>query len=401
VGLERAGGVNRRVPAHQPPRDLGSTARAAADLSPSSWRGLRRPASVVHVLPLASAASQSPGVPEARSAHRPLVYGLSTSGTPRKPRTPHHSASLYSSLVGADADRAREHLVSRGYQANFAQDGRVSVLDSRTGELLDSLRPITSNWWARDFTTERGPDGSLDDSLDREFRNSERVALNQIRDIRPPVATKSQRRALDRIAAIHLVRSHSFVSRHGEVVENWLPRAVNEVASDPRLGAIYQDLIGRNPVAGELHSLVRAYVRSAQERGDFASPGAMRRMAARIAEVLRRYHVQLVSAYAGQVPGFILPDCPVAHARPGDGRYGFAGGLAVGAADLIIVPVERRLVVFYTAHPLAHVALRTKRAIRTINAVLCRNARAEVACHPDDAAETARLIRNIGARRLG
>jgi len=119
---------------------------------------------------------------------------------------------------------------------------------------------------------------------------------------------------------------------------------------------------------------------------------------ARIPDILGRHHVQLVSTpNSGWAPGFIMSDCPVVHAQPDEGRYGFTCGLAVGDADLIIVPIKRRLVAFYTARPLVHVALRTKRGIRTINAALCRNARAEIACHPDDAAETARLIRNTEA----
>lgn len=158
-------------------------------------------------------------------------------------------------MVGADAYRARQHLVSKGYQANFAQAGYVSVLDARTGNLLDRLRSVKSNWRVRDFTTERGPDGSPDDALERTFDSMERVVLNQIRDITPKTITNSQRRALDLVAAIHLVRSRSFVSRHGEMLANWLPEIVNELASDPLISNVYQSQTGLDPAAGGLQNL--------------------------------------------------------------------------------------------------------------------------------------------------
>jgi hypothetical protein len=95
------------------------------------------------------------------------------------------------------------------------------------------------------------------------------------------------------------------------------------------------------------------------------------------------------------MPGFVLADQPVLHARPDEGRYGFASHLAIGNADLIIMPIRRRLLAFYTGKPLVNVTLKTKRGLRVINAALCRNAVKEVACHPDDARDTSNVIRHI------
>jgi len=97
------------------------------------------------------------------------------------------------------------------------------------------------------------------------------------------------------------------------------------------------------------------------------------------------------------MPGFVLADQPVVHARPDEGRYGFASQLAVGDADLIMVPIKRRLLAFYTARPLVnrHFTLKTERGLRIINAALGRNAVKEVACHPDDARDVSNVIRHI------
>jgi hypothetical protein len=111
---------------------------------------------------------------------------------------------------------------------------------------------------------------------------------------------------------------------------------------------------------------------------------------------VRTIQVQLVEA-PSWTPGFVLADQPVLHARPDEGRYGFASQLALGDADLIIMPVQRRLVAFYTVQPLVNrpFALKTERGLRVINAALCRNAVKEVACHPDDARDVSNAIRHI------
>ena len=97
------------------------------------------------------------------------------------------------------------------------------------------------------------------------------------------------------------------------------------------------------------------------------------------------------------MPGFVLADQPVVHARPDEGRYGFASQLAIGDANLIMVPIKRRLLAFYTVQPLANrdFTLETKRGLRIINAALCRNAVKEVACHSEDARDASYLIREI------
>jgi hypothetical protein len=120
----------------------------------------------------------------------------------------------------------------------------------------------------------------------------------------------------------------------------------------------------------------------------------MRRVNAGIPEVLDRYRVQLVEA-PDWMPGFVLADQPVVHARPDEGRYGFVSQLALGDAALIAVPIRRRLVAFYTVQRMANLTLETKRGLRIINAALCRNAVTEVACHPADAPEASHVLRYV------
>ena len=124
--------------------------------------------------------------------------------------------------MATDPERQRQHLVSRGYQQNFADDHRVAVLDAQTGATLDPRRPTRSNWRVDDFLTVVDPTGHRDDSLEREFAKTERATLGQIRDITRTRISLEQRRALDLLAAVHLVRSESFVAVHGQVTGAFL-----------------------------------------------------------------------------------------------------------------------------------------------------------------------------------
>jgi hypothetical protein len=65
--------------------------------------------------------------------------------------------------------------------------------------------------------------------------------------------------------------------------------------------------------------------------------------------------------------------------------FGFRNARAVGDADLIAVPVRRRLVAIYSRRRVPNIHLKTKAGALQISALLLRSAAAEVACHPDEA----------------
>jgi hypothetical protein len=296
--------------------------------------------------------------------------------------------------VVIQSERQGQHLVSRGLQKNFAHDHRVAVLDARSGATLDRGRPITSNWRVDDFLTYVDSTGQRNQSLESEFAKTEGKALNQIREITPNKISPEQRQALDLLAAVHLVRSLSFVRMHGQITDTYFDNCVADFLADPQVLQAFVSDRGRQPAPGELELLVAALVGKFQASPDLMA-GGIRHVNAGIPGVLSRYQVQLVEAPSWM--GFVLADQPVLHARPDEGRYGFASQLAVGDADLIIMPIRRRLVAFYTLQPLVnrHFTLKTERGLRVINAALCRNAVKEVACHPDDARDVSNVIRHI------
>ena len=130
----------------------------------------------------------------------------------------------------------RQHLVSKGYQKNFANDDdRVAVLDARSGAVIAADRPIKSNWREEDFLTVVDATGNRDRSLETEFAKTELKALDQIRRIAPAGITREQKRALDLLAAMHLVRSLSFGAIHGQVTDTYFENCVADFVADPQL----------------------------------------------------------------------------------------------------------------------------------------------------------------------
>jgi hypothetical protein len=164
--------------------------------------------------------------------------------------------------VVTHSERQQQHLVSRGLQKNFADDDdRVTVLDAGSGDILSRGRPIKSNWSQENFLTYVDSTGHRNQSLESEFAKTEQKALNQIRDITPNKISPGQRRALDLVAAIHLVRSLSFVKMHGQITDAYFDNCVADFPADPQVLQAFVSDRGRQPAPGELEFLVAAQTR--------------------------------------------------------------------------------------------------------------------------------------------
>lgn len=287
--------------------------------------------------------------------------------------------------------RRNQHLVSKGYQRNFADGEVVTILDPRTGQVIWPRRNIKTNWRAVDFLSVIRADG-VDDSLERDFDRMEGMFLRAVRQIRLHEAlTADQKEALDALAATHLVRSRAFHDAHDRVVKSTLQRGWPGLAERDDAVQVFIRDRGRPPEPGELEALVAAVGREFASSPDLF-PNGVRNTGAGIHEQLGKWTVQLAGS-AENLPGFILPDHPVVHGSRAKGRFGFRDAGAIGDADVVAVPISRRLVAFYTGEAVPDVQISTKTQMRWFNALLLHGADREVACHPDDKLETARLVR--------
>jgi hypothetical protein len=183
--------------------------------------------------------------------------------------------------------------------------------------------------------------------------------------------------------AIHLVRSPSFKAFHAHISQRYREEDVPVFAEDPELAERFAASEGRSPAQGELHA-VALQVYDDLVRDPMSLVQTMVRQHDAIAEMLNRLHLQVVELDPS-LPGFVIGDTPVAHAALSASRYGFRHHLALGDANFIIGPLTRTTAACFTAQPLPHVRITTKKQLCAINAIFLRAAHTAVACHPDDA----------------
>jgi hypothetical protein len=279
---------------------------------------------------------------------------------------------------------SNDHWVSRGYQRNFSSDEhRVAVLDAGSGTIVDPARPIKSNFCEEGFTTFLSDAGVPEDLLERAFASVERSVLNQIREIDSQRSGSVEKAAAANLSAIHLVRSPSYKRFRRQVAEGSQAKIVGDILQNPTLASRFEAQFGHAPTADQLRELAdMAYGELMDAPMDLVR--SMLRQHDTAAGMLNGFHMQVVEV-APELPGLIIGDTPIVHARPADGRYGFRDRLALGDATLIVAPLARRVAVCFSATELPHETVTTRKALDTLNGLFIRAAVSEFACHPEDA----------------
>jgi hypothetical protein len=274
--------------------------------------------------------------------------------------------------------------VSRGYQQNFAStDKRVAAFSVRSGRVVESGRPIKSNFREHGFTTFLDA-GVPNDLLERAFVSVERRVLNEIRTIGLSRREPRQKADVANLFAIHLVRSPSFKSFHRHIGERFRDVDVRAYAGKAELTERFIASEGRPPGAGELLDLALR-VCDEMVADPMSLVSTMIRQHDAIAERLNRFHLQVIEIVDRGLPGFVIGDTPIVHAALDTGRYGFRDRLALGDANFIIGPLTRTTAACFSARPMSPVLVRTRKKVDAINAIFLRAALEEVACHPGDA----------------
>ena len=147
----------------------------------------------------------------------------------------------------------RHHLVSKGYQKNFADaKQRLSILDARNGDAVEMLRPTKRNWVENDWNSFIDDSGIVNPHLELEFSRVEASAMRSIREVTIQGPTPRQKGAIISLFAMHLARSRSFVSFRDEIYDSALPGIVGKLTRDQRLIKGFEARLGRQPADGEL-----------------------------------------------------------------------------------------------------------------------------------------------------
>ncbi len=291
-------------------------------------------------------------------------------------------------------EQPNDHIVSRGWQKNFANElHQVAVLDILARRVVPRDRPIKNNFAERGFMTYVSPSGEVLRDADKAFQQIERRVLNKVREVgvRSRV-TDDHREAVVQLFTIHLVRSQAFRDSQFAVLNKAEPDFVRDWPKNPKLLEKYQLHLGRLPYPGEVEALVMQWF-AAQRSGGVVFE-SLDHSIDTIVNVLRKWQLQVV-ACPDSLPGFVLGDVPVVHANLALKKFGFRDGLAVGDADVIMAPISRRVLVCFSKEPRRPATITTKQSLRTLNSLTFRVARREVACHPHDGADAQRACASL------
>jgi len=239
--------------------------------------------------------------------------------------------------------------VSRGYQQNFATgDKRVAVFNVRSERVVARDRPIKSNFREQGFTTflDAGVPNGL---LERAFMSVETRVPHEIRTIGVARRGPQQRADVANLFAVHLVRSPAFKRFHSIIGERFRDKDVTALASNAELIERFIVSRGRPPNDGELLDLsVGAY--DEMQADPMSLVRTMLHQHDAMAEMLNRFHLQVIVLARDDLPGFVIGDTPVVHAVLDDGRYGFrADRVALADANFIIGPLTRTTAACFTA----------------------------------------------------
>ncbi|MEQ1699608.1 MAG: DUF4238 domain-containing protein [Ilumatobacteraceae bacterium] len=283
-----------------------------------------------------------------------------------------------------------DHIVSRGWQWNIAEGHELTVLDARTGLIVDTARPIKSNFAELDYMTYTDASGNPVRDVDIAFTKIERRVLNKIREIRVNNCRDEHRDAVADLFGIHLVRSKAMRASKLRLIAQHGPDLAYELSQRPEVQAKFLRVLGRLPYPGEIEQLTRDFTARQVETNEYFVEN-LPRLQRQIRDMMSKYYLQVVES-TGNLPGFIIGDVPVVHAHLATQRFGFKDQLALGDSDYLAGPISRRVAVLFTATRLPHKVVQTKKMISKLNVMAVFAADREVACHPDDAMAVKRLL---------
>jgi Protein of unknown function (DUF4238) len=303
------------------------------------------------------------------------------------------SATVIGVATRSHEEPKRHHLVSRGYQNNFASAQlRIAVMDAHSGRFIEDRR-TKDNFVEPAFNSFVDLDGGIVADLENEWARIERKVLNQVRRVAPGNCGQVLRGAIASLFAIHLVRSWAFREAHLRVVSELRASDIPRYEANEQMRDRFRQERAREPRPGELAQLAMA-VLDEHVAANRLFVDSMVTHHNKIVAMLAPFRVQVITKDRSGA-GFMLGDVPVVHANTTTGQYGFRDYLALGDANLIMGPLGRWTAVCFTADYTPNRALTTKKQLQLINAVFCRAAHREVACHPDDVREARRVLQNL------
>lgn len=243
--------------------------------------------------------------------------------------------------------RKRHHIVSRGYQRLFADGERIHLIDKST--LKYKPAGTRDAFWRKHFNSYR-QDGQWSDELEDEWQIRENLSLPAARRIANRKDKSDDRELIKVLVAVHYSRSYvmdMLIQREFDRLQERFP---TDMAASDRLHAKFTEQYGRDPDVGELEALANERVAALIEGRSF-NVEQMAEGFNKTLEILEPFHVQLVWPQSRQLH-FLFADMPVTHSHD-DGRIGGLGGVALGDATQIYLPLSPWALILFTHKPFA------------------------------------------------
>jgi hypothetical protein len=287
--------------------------------------------------------------------------------------------------------RKHHHVVSEGYQRMFATPAGIRLIDKKTGV---AQVVGTKSAFARKHFSSYISNGEWSDELEDEWAQIEDAALPLVRALNSGAIDASGRAAAKAIAAVHYARSYMFESMITQMILQEGREAPSRIAADPAARAAFERDYGRPPSSGEIERLVTEKWTEHFENRTFLVT-EMADAYNKTFAILDPLHVQLVWPRTKHAE-FVFGDIPLVH-WAADGRISALGGVALGDASNILLPLGPKLAAFFTKDVFADGAIEPD-LVQHLNRKTWAAAMRFLGAHPDTNAKRSLLRWDLDVR---
>lgn len=273
---------------------------------------------------------------------------------------------------------ARHHVVSQGYMRNFADGPRIRLIDKRT----EASKVVG----IRDAFVEKGfnalnVDGADVEELEKEWARVEARALPDARRLVSGDRDEAGEYAVRVLMALHWARSYVFREMFEEAFHARFDPAPDEIAAMDHIVKAFAESHGRPPGPGEIERLVRGRAAQIKRENDLLVERTAAIFNKAMDERFTHLHVE-IARVVGRRYGLVTSDSPVVLVRQ-PLRVDMRRTIPLLEADGTFMPLSRWVGAFLTSHPEREKPVYPI-GVQQLNALTWRNARARVACHPDE-----------------
>lgn len=273
--------------------------------------------------------------------------------------------------------RNRHHVVSRGYQRNFAAGELIRLVDkrSRTYATVGTRDAFVE----QDFNSRRMPDQTWDDELEGEWRRAEHL-LPVLRRVGTSEETPTDRELIKPVIALHIARSYGFVELSNRIHDQVGSETGKRMGADPEMVRLYEQQVGHLAADGEIEAYVAGHMQTIKEDRQLL----IERMAYAYNWALQNFLPRLRLQVLHAPPPFewVTGDSPVLVGDQLGTKLLSRGQIAMGDSQTVYFPLTRYVAVTAWARDSEPDTTPPPASLQQINWMMWRNCLRYVACHP-------------------